>query len=43
VKNKQIRKVFWALFTGLAGIVLAQVSDPGTAKQIIGMIAGMGG
>jgi len=40
-KNEQVKKVFRALFTGLAGIVLAQVLDPETAKQIITMIAGM--
>ena len=40
-RNEQVKKVFWALFTGLAGIVLAQVLDPETAKQIITMIAGM--
>jgi hypothetical protein len=40
-KNEQVKKVFWILFTGLAGIVLAQVVDPGMAKEIVTTIAGM--
>jgi hypothetical protein len=40
-KNEQTRKVFWALFTATAGLVLAQVVDPGTAQSIAGMIAGI--
>jgi hypothetical protein len=40
-KNEQTRKVFWALFTATAGLVLAQVVDPATANQIVGMIAGI--
>jgi hypothetical protein len=40
-KNEQVKKMFWALFTGLAGIVLAQVLDPAMAEQIVTMIAGM--
>jgi hypothetical protein len=40
-KNEQTRKVFWALFTATAGLVLAQVVDPATANQIAGMIAGI--
>jgi hypothetical protein len=39
--NEQVKKVFLALFTGPAGIVLAQVLDPAMTKQIITMIAGM--
>jgi len=40
-KNEQIRKVFWALFTATAGLVLAQVVDPATANSIAGTIAGI--
>jgi len=41
-KNEQVKKVFWTLFMGMAGLVLARVVDPVTAQQVIGMIAGMG-
>jgi hypothetical protein len=40
-KNEQTRKVFWALFTATAGLVLAQVVDPAIAQNIVGMIAGI--
>lgn len=40
-RNEQMRKVFWALFTATAGLVLAQVVDPATAQKIAGMIAGI--
>jgi len=42
-KNEQVKKVFWALFAAMAGLVLAQVVDPATAQQIVGIITGMGG
>lgn len=42
-KNEQVRKVFWAVFVAMAGLVLARVADPVTAQQIIGIIAGIGG
>ncbi len=42
-KNEQIRNVFWALFTVLAGLVLAQVVDPEIARQIVGILLGTGG
>lgn len=42
-KNEQVKKVFWALFVAMAGLVLAQVADPVTAKQVVGIITGMGG
>jgi hypothetical protein len=42
-KNEHIRKVFWAIFAALAGLVLAQVLDPATAQQIVGIITGTGG
>ena len=41
-KNEQVKKVFWTLFISIAGLVLAQVLDPVTAKQIVGLITGMG-
>jgi len=41
-KNEQVKKVFWALFAAMAGLVLAQVVDPVTAQQIVGMMTGRG-
>jgi len=41
-KNEHVKKVFWALFSGLAGIVLAEVLDPVAAQQVVGIIAGTG-
>jgi len=41
-KNEQVKKVFWTLFVAMAGLMLARLVDPGTAQQIIGVIAGMG-
>jgi len=37
------KKVFWALFVAMGGLVLARVVDPVTAHQVVGMITGMGG
>ncbi|MDD1702523.1 MAG: hypothetical protein LUQ31_06050 [Methanoregula sp.] len=42
-KNEHTKKVFWAVFAAMAGLVLARVTDPETARQIVGVIAGMGG
>ncbi|MDD1687835.1 hypothetical protein [Methanoregula sp.] len=42
-KNEQVKKVFWTLFVAMAGLVLAQVADPATAQQVVGMIMGVGG
>jgi hypothetical protein len=42
-KNEQVKKVFWALFAALAGLVLAQVADPVTAQNIVGILTGTGG
>ena len=39
-KNEQVRKVFWAVFAALAGLVLAQVLDPQAAQAILAAIAG---
>ncbi len=39
-KNEQLRKVFWAVFAALAGLVLAQVVDPVTAQEILKAITG---
>ena len=41
-KNEQVRKVFWTLFVAMAGVVLAQVVDPVTAQEVVGIITGMG-
>jgi disulfide bond formation protein DsbB len=41
-KNEQVKKVFWTFFISMAGLVLAQVLDPATAQQIIGLITGIG-
>ena len=38
-KNEQVKKVFWALFVAMAGLVLTQVADPVTAQQIVGLIS----
>jgi len=37
-KNEQVKKVFWALFVAMAGLVLARVLDPATTQQIVGII-----
>ena len=39
-KNEQVKKVFWSVFIVLAGFVLAQVVDPVTAQQIVGILTG---
>ncbi|MCK9630414.1 MAG: hypothetical protein M0R30_02130 [Methanoregula sp.] len=40
--NELVKKVFWTVFVAIAGLVLAQVLDPATAQQIVGLITGMG-
>ena len=40
-RNEQLRKLFWAVFAAMAGLVLAQVADPATAQKIVGIITGM--
>jgi len=40
-KNEQVKKVFWAMFAAVAGTVLAQVLDPATAQQVVGIITGL--
>lgn len=37
-KNDLVKKVFWALFVAMAGLVLARVLGPATAQQIVGII-----
>jgi len=39
-KNEHIRKIFWALFLAVAGLVLARVLDPATVRQILGILTG---
>jgi hypothetical protein len=41
-KNEHIKKVFWTLFVAIAGLVLARVVDPATAREVVGVITGMG-
>ena len=41
-KNEQVKKVFWALFVAMAGLVMARVLDPVTAQQVVGMITETG-
>jgi hypothetical protein len=41
-KNEQVRKVFWTVFAAMAGLVMARVVDPATARQVVGMITGIG-
>jgi F0F1-type ATP synthase assembly protein I len=40
-KNERVKTVFWTFFIAIAGLVLAHVVDPVTAKQITGLIAGI--
>jgi hypothetical protein len=42
-KNEQVKKVFWTLFIMMAGLVLTRIVDPVTARQVVGIIMGMGG
>jgi hypothetical protein len=37
-----VKKVFWAIFVAMAGLVLARVLDPVTAQQVVGVITGVG-
>ncbi len=39
-KNEHVRKVFWAAFVAVAGLVLARIVDPATAQEIVRAIAG---
>jgi hypothetical protein len=41
-KNEQVKKVFWTVFIATGGLVMARVIDPETARQIMGIITGMG-
>jgi hypothetical protein len=40
-KNEHVKKVFWAMFVAMAGLVLARAVDPVTAQQVVGLIAGL--
>jgi len=42
-KNEQTKKAFCMMFVSMARLVLARVLDPETARQIVGVITGMGG
>ena len=42
-KNEHVRKVFWAVFAAMAGLVLARVVDPVTVQQVMSAILGTGG
>ena len=39
-KNEQMKKVFWALFLAVAGLVLAEIADPAIAEKILAALAG---
>jgi hypothetical protein len=41
-KNGQVKKVFWTVFTVMAGLVLARIIDPATARQVVLAMTGMG-
>jgi hypothetical protein len=41
-KNKRVKKVFWALFVAMAGLVLARVLDPVTGREGVGLLRGWG-
>jgi len=40
-KNEQVKKMFWTLFISMTGLVLAQVVDPVTTQQVVGIITGI--
>jgi hypothetical protein len=40
-KNEQIKKVFWTVFLALAGLVFAQVAEPGAVEQVLAVLAGI--
>ncbi len=42
-KNEQTKKVFWAVFVSMTGLMLARVLDPEAARQVVGIITGMSG
>lgn len=42
-KNEQVKKVFWTVFIAMAGLVMARVMDPVTARQVVGAMLGGGG
>jgi F0F1-type ATP synthase assembly protein I len=42
-RNEQTKKIFWSLFVTMAGLILARVLDPGTARLVVGIITGAGG
>ncbi len=37
-KNEHVRKIFWAVFVAMTGLVLARVLDPGTTQQILSLV-----
>ncbi len=37
-KNEQVKKVFWTLFVAMAGLVLANVLDPVSVQQTVGIL-----
>ncbi|WP_292370658.1 hypothetical protein [Methanoregula sp. UBA64] len=39
-KNEHTKKMFWAVFVAVAGLVLARVADPAIAQEIMRAIAG---
>ena len=41
-KNDQVKKVFWAVFTAIAGLFMARIIDPGTAHKVVLAMTGMG-
>lgn len=42
-KNEQVKRVPWAVFAAVAGLILAQGADLSTAPQIVGLITRTGG
>jgi F0F1-type ATP synthase assembly protein I len=40
-RNEQVKKIFWTLFLAVAGLVLAEIVDPGTAEKIVAALAGI--
>jgi hypothetical protein len=37
-----VKKVFWTFLISMAGLILTRVLDPATAREVVGIITGMG-
>jgi hypothetical protein len=41
-KHEQVKRVFWAAFVAVAGIILTKILDPVLAQEILRVIAATG-